>query len=78
MSGRLLAPPWPQDAPPTVELDVTLRRQTPLAWGIAHPKTYQVVWIGKSVSQLTGGLPPSYKGKLLLPRWLAKREGLIE
>ncbi len=62
-----------------VGVDVTIRRSTEKAWGIAHPdKPGEIIWLPKSLAKVVeGDTDPSRAAKMRMAGWLAKREGLI-
>lgn len=55
-----------------VDLEVVLRRETDLAFGIMSPnKAGEIIWLPKSQCELEGGEPPTNRGTITCPEWLA-------
>jgi hypothetical protein len=59
------------------DVAVTLKVETPKAWGFIRKKGPGVVWIPKSAARFTGGDPPSNAGVLSAPSWLLIEKGLV-
>lgn len=59
-----------------VDIDVVLRRETPLAYGFADPNGADLIWVPKSQCEFEGGDPPSGRGVVTLEDWKAKEKGL--
>jgi hypothetical protein len=59
-----------------VDIEVTLRRETPLAYGFANPNGGDIIWVPKSQCEFEGGDPPTCKGTLTMEDWKATEKGL--
>jgi len=60
-----------------VDLDVVVRRETDLAWGIADPdKPGSIIWLPKSQCEISDREPQG-TATLTCPEWLAADKGLI-
>ncbi len=60
-----------------VGVDVTVRRSTDKAIGIAHPtEAGEIIWLPRSLIKIEGDNDPSRKAHIRMPGWLCKREGL--
>lgn len=59
------------------DIEVTLRRETPMAWGFANPDGGDIIWLPKSQCEFEGGDPPRCLGTLTAPAWILKEKGLI-
>ena len=60
-----------------VDIEVTVRRETDKAWGIASPhKAGEIIWLPKSQCEIDGDNDPSRRAVLTAPRWLIEDKGL--
>lgn len=61
-----------------VDLEVRVRRETDMAWGIAsEDKAGEIIWLPKSQCEMGEIKQPQKTATLTCPEWLARDKGLI-
>lgn len=61
-----------------IDLTVIVRRETDKAWGIASEDNHgQIIWLPKSMCEITDHNAATGRAELTCPEWLAKERGLI-